>query len=205
MDAAPYLVEIADALAEAKLEAILIGNAGAALQGAPVTTVDFDFFYRESQNDADAKIRQVAANLNGAVTQPFPALSSVYRIHRVEPELQVDLTASIHGAKSFNSLRSRCSRLAFEGRTIMVASLADIIKSRRKRIVPTIAQFCMSLSEHSKSKPARKMTKREQELEIMRTVWEQDLVDMIRARLALPMHKRTNFLRKRLPNGGSAL
>ena len=39
----------------------------------------------------------------------------------------------------------------------------------------------------------------------MRHVWEQDLVDMIRANLALPMHKRTHFLRKRLPNGGSTL
>ena len=132
MDAAPYLVEIADALAEAKLEAILIGNAGAALHGAPVTTVDFDFYYRESQNNADAKIRQVAANLNGAVTQPFPALSSVYRIRRLKPDLQVDLTASIHGAKSFNSLRSRCSHVTLQGRTIMVASLADIIKSKKE-------------------------------------------------------------------------
>ena len=65
----------------------------------------------------------------------------------------------------------------------------------------------MSLSEHlpNKPKPARKPTKREIELEAMRHVWEQDLVDMIRARLALPMHQRTHFLRKRLPNGGSTL
>ena len=65
----------------------------------------------------------------------------------------------------------------------------------------------MSLSEHSpnKPKPARKPTKREIELEAMRQVWEQDLVAMIRANLALPMHKRTHFLRKRLPNGGSTL
>jgi hypothetical protein len=34
---------------------------------------------------------------------------------------------------------------------------------------------------------------------------DQDLDDMIRARLALPMSRRTNFLRKRLPGGGSAL
>ena len=51
MDAAPALVEIADALASAKLEAILIGNAGAALQGAPGTTVDVDFFYPTSKAD----------------------------------------------------------------------------------------------------------------------------------------------------------
>jgi hypothetical protein len=45
MDARPILVMIARALQEQGLEAILIGNAAAALQGAPVTTVDFDFLY----------------------------------------------------------------------------------------------------------------------------------------------------------------
>ena len=30
-------------------------------------------------------------------------------------------------------------------------------------------------------------------------------LNMIRAQLALPKHKRTNFLRKKLPNGGSFL
>ena len=35
-------------LEKAGLEAVLIGNAGAALQGAPVTTVDFDFFFRRT-------------------------------------------------------------------------------------------------------------------------------------------------------------
>ena len=107
MDAAPALVEIADALASAKLEAILIGNGRAALHGAPVTTVDFapPNFERRSQ----AKIRQVAANLHADVSRPFRSLSSVYRLRRQNPELQV-LTSSIHGAKSSNSLRSRCTR-----------------------------------------------------------------------------------------------
>lgn len=65
----------------------------------------------------------------------------------------------------------------------------------------------MSLNEPLPSKPkrSRKPTKREVELEAMRHVWEQDLVDMIRANFALPMHKRTHFLRLRLPNGGSTL
>lgn len=140
MDATPYLVEIADALAEAKLEAILIGNAGAALQGAPVTTIDFDFFYRSVSAPSlaqDAKIRKVASVLGAGISQPFPGLSSVYRIRREDPVLQVDLTASIHGAKSFNSLRSRCAKVQIEGRTIMVASLADIIKSKKEANRPS--------------------------------------------------------------------
>lgn len=140
MDAAPYLVEIADALAEAKLEAILIGNAGAALHGAPVTTVDLDFFYRNVTTTAsmqDAKVRKVARLLGATVSQPFAGMSSVYRIRREDPELQVDLTGSIHGAKSFNSLRSRCTKADIKGRTILLASLADIIKSKKEANGPS--------------------------------------------------------------------
>ena len=42
MDATPLLGRVVTALAEQKLEAVLIGNAAAAMQGAPVTTVDFE-------------------------------------------------------------------------------------------------------------------------------------------------------------------
>lgn len=65
----------------------------------------------------------------------------------------------------------------------------------------------MSLNEPSlnSNKKPRKPTKREQTLEAMRAASEQDLIDMIRRQLSLPMHKRTHFLRMRLPNGGSCL
>ena len=72
----------------------------------------------------------------------------------------------------------------------------------------------MSSNEPSKNKKPRKLTKRElrnrvsqleQNLEAMRQASEQELTDMIRRQLALPMNKRTNFLRVRLPNGGSCL
>ena len=48
MDAEPLLVEIGRRMLEVGLDAVLIGNAAAALQGAPVTTVDFDFFFRKT-------------------------------------------------------------------------------------------------------------------------------------------------------------
>lgn len=48
MNAEPLLNSVAAALAEVRLEAILIGNAAAAIQGAPVTTVDFDFISRHT-------------------------------------------------------------------------------------------------------------------------------------------------------------
>lgn len=65
----------------------------------------------------------------------------------------------------------------------------------------------MSLKEPSKNSTAkkRKPTKRERELELMRQYSDEALRDMIRANLALPMHERTHFLRRQLPNGGSCL
>jgi len=127
MDAAPRLVEIADTFADAQLEAILIGNAGAALQGAPVTTLDFDFPYRPSAAN-ETKLRKVAQTLSGHLSQPFP---TVYRILRPDNQLQIDLTSQIHGIASFHRLRSQAARVDIDGRTIVVASLADIIKSKR--------------------------------------------------------------------------
>ena len=46
MDAAPLLVRLLQAFDAAKLETVLIGNAAAAIHGAPVTTLDFDFMFR---------------------------------------------------------------------------------------------------------------------------------------------------------------
>ena len=63
----------------------------------------------------------------------------------------------------------------------------------------------MSSKKPSKSSKTRKPTQRELALEAMRQGSEQELTDMIRRQLALPMEKRTHFLRMRLPNGGSCL
>lgn len=46
---------------------------------------------------------------------------------------------------------------------------------------------------------------REETLAAMEAESERQLVDLIRRRLALPVEKRMNFLRKRLPGGGSCL
>jgi hypothetical protein len=48
MEAKPILVGVARALREQGLEAVLIGNSAAAVQGAPVTTMDIDFLIRKT-------------------------------------------------------------------------------------------------------------------------------------------------------------
>ena len=59
-------------------------------------------------------------------------MSTVFRILREDSQLQIDLTSQVHGVKSFNSLRSKAVRVEIEGRTILVASLPDIIRSKRE-------------------------------------------------------------------------
>jgi hypothetical protein len=64
MDAAPILTRVAEVLQKYGLEAVLIGNAAAALQGAPVTTVDFDFFFRKTPANLK-KLKRIAADPGG--------------------------------------------------------------------------------------------------------------------------------------------
>ena len=103
MDAAPLLAEFARHMREARLEAVLIGNAAAALQGAPVTTV----------------------------MRPFYPASELYRVVRDQDGLQVDFMATIHGLRSFEGVRDRASTIEIGGIPVLVASLDDIIRSKR--------------------------------------------------------------------------
>jgi hypothetical protein len=59
-------------------------------------------------------------------------------------------------------------------------------------------------------KPARKQTpprkpRRKEILDALGKENDRQLLELIRRRLALPIEQRTNFLRKRLPGGGSCL
>jgi hypothetical protein len=56
----------------------------------------------------------------------------------------------------------------------------------------------------SQDRRPRKPTRAKQ-LEALKAESERQLVEMIRRRLALPIEQRMNFLRVRLPGGGSAL
>jgi hypothetical protein len=130
MNAEPLLSSVAAALAAVRLEAILIGNAAAALQGAPVTTVDFDFMFRATPRNL-AKLKQFARRMEAVVLRPYYPVSALYRVMNDDRGLQTDFMPVIHGVKSFNSLRSRAERFQLGGHALWVADLADIIASKR--------------------------------------------------------------------------
>ncbi len=130
MNAEPLLNSVVAALAEVRLEAILIGNAAAAIQGAPVTTVDFDFMFRATPVNL-AKLKRFARRLDAVILRPYYPASKLYRVMNDDRGLQVDFMPAIHGVKSFNSLRSRAERVALGHHSLWVANLADIIASKR--------------------------------------------------------------------------
>src|ERR1035438_9621245 len=130
MDAYPLLARIAELLDRHFLVADLIGNAAAALQGAPVTTVDFDFLFRRTPANV-RKLSAIARELKAVLMKPHYPVSSVLRISRDDDGLQLDFMSEIDGIRSFEGLRKRALTVPLGDARILVAALADIIKSKK--------------------------------------------------------------------------
>lgn len=135
MDAAPLLASVGRALREQKLEAVLIGNAGAALHGAPVTTLDFDFMFRDTPANL-LKLKRVARSLRCMILRPYYPVSKLYRLVDDDRGLQLDFMPVIHGIRTFESLRSRAEPMRIGAEAVLVASLADIVKSKKAAARP---------------------------------------------------------------------
>lgn len=130
MNASPLLARILAALHDHHLDAVLIGNAAAALQGAPVTTIDFDFMFRDTPTNL-RKLKAVAKSLDAVILRPFYPVSNLYRVVDDASGLQADFMPGIHGVRSFEGLRARASERAIGGLPLRVASLDDIIASKK--------------------------------------------------------------------------
>jgi predicted nucleotidyltransferase len=130
VDAGPILVEVGRQLNRLKLDAVLIGNAAAALQGAPVTTVDLDFLFRPTAVNL-RKLKAFARALQATVLRPYYPVSSLYRVVRDEDGLQVDFMGTVHGLRSFEGVKARAQRVRIDDVEIAVASLDDVIRSKR--------------------------------------------------------------------------
>ncbi len=127
MDAKNILVEISEAFAHARLEAVMIGNAAAAIQGAPVTTMDIDFCIMET-DETLSKLSLVAKQLDAKLIN----YGSFFQIQAPERELYLDFICNVLGVKSFDTLMKRSIRVSFDGcYGLNIALLEDIIKSKK--------------------------------------------------------------------------
>ena len=233
MNAIPILAMVLESLAAERLEAVLIGNAAAAIHGAPVTTLDFDFMFRETATTL-RKLKAVARRLDAVIMRPYYPVSKLYRVTNDAAGIQLNFMPVIHGVRSFESLRSRASEVEVAGRRLLVASLDDILKSKQAagrdrdlavldvlKQTPGQQQTAAGKSDDKakppKKTPARSAGKSERArgsragadraaaLAVLAAETDRQLIDLIRRRLALPVEQRMNFLRRRLPGGGSCL
>jgi hypothetical protein len=143
----------------------------------------------------------LAKNLGAILLRPYYPVSDLFRFERDEDSLHVDFMSRIDGVRSLAALRSRASRIDFGGHVLVVADLADIIKSKRAagrfrdRAVLEILE--KALDEKRKAR----MTKRE----ALQRESDRALRDRIRRLLEKPPEERTHFLRKRIGFSASCL
>lgn len=129
MNAEPLLAQVAKLLNKRRLPAVLIGNAAAALQGSPVTTMDLDFMFRKTPANL-GKLKRLADDLDAVVLRPYYPASGLFRLVRDSDGLQLDFMSKVDGIRSFESLRARATRVEFRGAALLVADLRDIIRSK---------------------------------------------------------------------------
>jgi len=157
MNAAPLLTRIAKALARAQLECILIGNAAAALRGAPVTTLDFDFWFRDTPQNR-RKLVRLAQDLGAMVLRPYYPTRSLFRVTNDDLTLQVDFLGTIHGLRSFEGARKRSTTVDMAGSPLLVLSLEGIIKRKTsanrdkdRAVLPILHATLRALNEQNSS------------------------------------------------------
>ena len=131
MNAGPYLEEIARRFDDVGIDAVMIGNAAAALNGAPVTTLDVDFMLEQTDENY-TKLALLAQQMDFR----FVELKLVddrymYRLmHRSEPFV-IDFVFSPKGIDSYKGLKGRSSVVLFGSYKLQIASLDDVIASKR--------------------------------------------------------------------------
>ena len=195
MDAYPLLARIATLLERHGLQVVLIGNAAAALQGAPVTTLDFDFLFRPMPANKK-KLTHLTAELEAVLLKPHYPVSSLMRISRDEDGLQLNFWGDFPGIKSFDDLIPRTVILTFGTADLRIAALPESAQPS----VATPVRDKPSKQPRAACKPTRQAR-----LDALKK--EDDLAEraLIRRLLALPIEKRTHFLRKRIGFRMSAL
>jgi len=163
MNAASILNKVVKAFDTVGLEAVIIGNAAAAINGAPVTTLDIDFYILNLKK-SEKKIKKIAMLLNASFVPAKNDLTTICHIENEEEGLFLDFNDNPTGMGSFASVRSRSLQFESEGTRVYVASLTDIIASKKKAnrlkdqaVLPILE---MTLEETRKQERQRRQTGR---------------------------------------------
>ena len=123
-----FIVTILRALEAVRLEAIIIGNAAAVMQGAPVATRDVDLLVRDTPSNRE-KLDELSQVLGVGRPAPIGELTTALRITGTTWPIDI-VFETMSAALSFASVRSRSRAVTIADVTATVASLEDVIRSK---------------------------------------------------------------------------
>ena len=100
------------------------------LNGAPVTTQDIDLLIRDTRPNR-RKLARFAEEIGGSAPMPVSELSKVEWIEgRLAVPIEIHFDR-ISGGLTFSTLRSRAQLVMVGDEKLVVASLADVIRSKQ--------------------------------------------------------------------------
>jgi len=124
-----FLEFLASMLHKHRVEAIVVGNVASILNGAPVLTRDVDLLVRDTPLNRK-KLKKLAAALGGAGPGPISEMTRTERIYGSAVPIDILYDHMIGGLK-FASVRSRATQEQVGHEYLTVASLEDVIKSKK--------------------------------------------------------------------------
>jgi hypothetical protein len=110
------------ALREAQIDAILIGSMAAIRQGAPLMTVDYDFWVRLPERQY-VRILSIVHKQGGAIL--------ARTLYELSDGTQVNAIFQPDGLRSFETEFRSCPIAKLEGQPVRVLPLARVIASKR--------------------------------------------------------------------------
>jgi hypothetical protein len=112
------------------LRAALVGNAAAALHGAPVRPRDLDFLFVDTRAQR-RRLAAIAAELGGALTRPYFHRALRWRLVDAARGLTADFVTGLDGVRDPRAVLARARWLDHDGQPVLVAALVDVLRSKR--------------------------------------------------------------------------
>jgi len=123
--------EMLQALAEEKVEFLLVGAYALAAHGYPRATMDIDIWVMPSPDNAEAVLRAVrrfGAPLHDLTKSDLEKEGTVFQIG-VAPR-RIDIITAASGL-TFDQASSRAATVEIEGIAVRIPSIADLIRNKR--------------------------------------------------------------------------
>jgi len=121
------------------VEFVVIGGFAAVAQGSPIPTIDVDIVpatNRDNYARLSAALKDLDAKVRAAVVEPLPfdhdadSLAAVQVWNLTTKYGDLDITAQPSGTQGYDDLRRDAIEVELRGTKVLLASLADIVRSK---------------------------------------------------------------------------